>query len=397
MLRALGADAELHPEERPAAWFAVTLAVLAPPVTLAALLVVSLDAVIAWVVSVSLVAGLVAARRHGRRGVTDRLATVAAGREPVSTAPSVAAPAGDDDAIVSRSLWAVAGLATVLLTIGAHAFTRGGSVDRWWYLAFVRAFLVENRLGIADPLLGSGTSIVRFACNSWLAALAVWSRATTIDPVLLYERAAPLLLAPIALSATAMAVRALLGERRASIAAVVIAAVFWTSGGPFPALTRLPEDKILAILILVPVLWAAVVRAVQRPKLEAQRLVLVALAAVALATVHPLVFIIGLVTIAPALLLAEPRVAAAVALVLAMVAVVPVAVGLGAREQVEAAASLEAEEHPVGRVHLSRERVSEVGGFLRSSRVCSPTRSRPSRCSHCLFSRSAADAIARCS
>ena len=371
LLGALGADGELRPEERPAAYFAATLAVLALPAALAALRPIPLDAVVAWVVILALLAGGVVWLRTRKRGETDRLAAVAAQRKSASTALTSASPAdGADPAraadIVSvpLALWLAAGVAAVLLTLGAHEFTRGGSVDRWWYLAFVRAFLVEDRIGTADPLFGTGTTITRFACNSWLTALAVWSRVTTIDPVVIYERAAPLLLAPVALSATAMAVRALLGDRRLAVASVVIAAAFWTSGGPFPALTRLPEDKLLAVLVLVPVLWAAVVRAVQRPTAEPRPLALVALAAAALATVHPLVFVIGLVTIGPALLVARPRVAGTLALVLTVVATVPIAVGLGAREQAEAAASLEAEEHPVGRVHLSRERLSEVGGFL---------------------------------
>ncbi len=365
LLAALGIGTELRAEEKPATAFALTLALLAVPATVSAFRPVSLEIVLAALAVVSIVAGVVAWFRSRERAVEKRLASVAAGRK--SGVHPIDAPSSRDYAEASRlprGLAIAAVIAALLLAFGAHELTRGGSVDRWWYLAFVRGFLVDGKLGAADPVLGSGTPLARFACNSWLAALGVWARATTLDPVLLYERAAPFILAPLALSATACAVHALLRDRAASLAAVVIAAVFYTSGGPFPALARLPEDKLLAALVLAPVLWAQVLRTVERESIEPSRLALVMLAAIALATAHPLVFAISLVTVGPALLLARPKVAAAIALVLALAGVVPALVGFEAREQVSEAASISSSEHPVGRVHLSRDRLNELGGAL---------------------------------
>jgi hypothetical protein len=365
LLAALGTGTELRAEEKPATAFALTLALLAVPATVSAFRPVSLEIVLAALAFVAIVAGVVAWFRSHERAVEKRLASVAAGRK--SGVHPIDAPSSRYYAEVSRlprGLAISAVIAALLLAIGAHELTRGGSVDRWWYLAFVRGFLVDGKLGAADPVLGSGTELARFACNSWLAALAVWARATTLDPVLLYERAAPLILAPLALSATAGAVHALLRDRAASLAAVVIAAAFYTSGGPFPALARLPEDKLLAALVLAPVLWAQVLRTVERESIEPSRLAMVLLVALALATAHPLVFAISLVTVGPALLLARPKVAAAIALVVALAAVVPAVVGFEARRQVSEAASISSGEHPIGRIHLSRERLSEFGGEL---------------------------------
>ena len=366
VLAALGEDDALDIEELPATWFALTLAVLAVPATVAALVPIRLEFVFWWLGAVSLVAGGAAAVRLNKQALSARLAAAASRHEPLTPdAEEPPAPRSLVASTIPRGVAVAAAIATLLLTAGAYAFTRGGSVDRWWYLAFVRGFLVDGQLSTIDPLLGSGTSIARFACNAWLATLAVWARMTSADPVVLYERAAPLILAPLALSATASAVRSLLRDRAAALASIVIAAVYWCSGGPFPALTRLPEDKILAILILVPVLWAAVQRVVAQPQLILGPLATAGLAALALATVHPLVFVVGLVTVTPALLVARRRVAIALAVTIAFVAIIPVSVGLGAREQVAQAASVVAEEHPVGRIHASRERIESVDGALR--------------------------------
>jgi hypothetical protein len=306
----------------------------------------------------------VAVRRDPRQPLSP-----ATGSTPQEPAPLESTPIDKPRAATAkpwelRGLALAAGIATIALALGAYALTRGGSVDRWWYLAFVRAFLVEDALVAVDPMLGTATRLARFACNSWLAGIAAWARTTGVDPVLIYERAAPVLLAPLALSATASAVRRLLGDRRAGLAAIVIAAAFWTSGGPFPALTRLPEDKLLAALVLAPTLWASIVRIVDATSVTPAQLVVALLAALALATVHPLVFLIAMVTIAPTLLLARPRIAAGVALALLVIGTLPVAIGIGARAQLDEAASIESSEHPVGRIHLSRERVGEADGLL---------------------------------
>ena len=154
---------------------------------------------------------------------------------------------------------------------------------------------VAGPSALATVLLMSSSHPERWV--EWLTALTAWARVAAVEPYAIYERAAPLLLAPIAASATIFAARVVLDSRRLAVTAVVVAALFWTSGGMFPALTRLPEDKLLAAIVIAPVVWALVVGAVDAPRGSGgavARVIVVAAAAIALATTHPLVFGISL-------------------------------------------------------------------------------------------------------
>jgi hypothetical protein len=355
LLRAFRSRVALLPEERPAVWFVLSLACFSPVGMATILRSVSLELVLGWwfaTTALSAVAAGLCRERQRQKGGTG------------------SSDAGARDC-VGLPLAAMAVIALALLTYGAFCFTRGGSIDRWWYLAFVRSWLAENAVSARDPMLGAGTFLARFAGNAWLIALAAWSRVAAVEPFAVYERAAPLLLAPLAASATALATRVVLDSRRLAIAGIVVSTLFWTSGGIFPGLTRLPEDKLLAAVIVAPVLWALVVQAAQHEQDGRTRrgthLFLVAAAAVALATTHPLVFGISLVTVTPALLLARPRAAVVLALVLMATAALPAALGTSALDHVAAGESIDAADHPVGRIHLARNRVRQVGDDLQVS------------------------------
>jgi hypothetical protein len=344
LLRALAPRLELHPEERPALWFTLSLALLAPAAVVSIFVPLAIELALGWWIVVAAGSAMVAGRRREQ--------------------PCAGASGKDGDG-VGFALSAVAIAAILALTYGAYCFTRGGSIDRWWYLAFVRSWLSTGSISAIDPMLGEGTFLARFAGNAWLVALAAWARVAAVEPAAIYERAAPLVLAPLAASAAVFSTRAVLESRRLGVAAGVVAALYWTSGSMFPALTRLPEDKLIAAIIVAPVLWALVVANVTRQHDDASglraRILVVAAAAVALATTHPLVFGISLVTVAPALLLARPRVTLAIALALAVVATLPIALGASALDHVVEGESLTAAEHPVGRIHLARDRVRAIG------------------------------------
>jgi hypothetical protein len=145
----------------------------------------------------------------------------------------------------------------------AAASTAGSTACRSW--------LAAGAISALDPMLGEGTFLARFAGNTWLVMLAAWARIAGVEPSALYERAAPLLLAPLAVSAAALATRAVLESRRLAVTGVVVATLFWTSGSMFPALTRLPEDKLVAAIIVAPVLClspssSSRLRAAARPR-----------------------------------------------------------------------------------------------------------------------------------
>lgn len=359
-LRALAPRLELRPEERPALWFVSSLALLSPVALVAIVAPPSITVAVSWWLLTAVIAAALGGR--SRAALRGDLSTPGAGEHTRSKPDEVGLPVA-----------AAAAAAVSALTYGAFLFTRGGSIDRWWYLAFVRSWLASGSISPVDPMLGEGTFLARFAGNTWLVLLAAWSRVAGVEPSLLYERAAPLLLAPLAASAAAFATRAVLGSRRLAIAGVSIATLFWTSGSMFPALTRLPEDKLIAAVVAMPVLWGLVVVTVEggtgpgTAPLLARRLAVVAAAAIALATTHPLVFGLSLVTIAPALLLGRLRFAVVLALVLAATATLPVALGTAALEHVAEGESLGAADHPVGRIHIARDRVQVVGDDLQVS------------------------------
>jgi hypothetical protein len=355
-LRALSPRLHLWPEERPAVWFVLSLALLAPVAIASIVLPVSLELTLGWWFAVTATSAASAGLR---------------------SAPLRGAGPGHDDGTHRRDedrvdlpLAAMAVVAVIALVYGAFSFTRGGSIDRWWYLAFVRSWLAADSISALDPLLGTGAFLARFAANVWLTALAAWARIAAVEPFLLYERTAPLLLAPLAASAAAFATRVVLESRRLAMTSVVVASLFWTSGSIFPALTRLPEDKLIAAIIVAPVLWALVVAAVKESAAAGPlvtRVIVVAAAAIALAATHPLVFGIALITVAPALLLARFRTAVVLASVLATTAALPIALGVAALDHVAEGESLAAVDHPVGRIHLARDRVREVGNDIQVS------------------------------
>jgi hypothetical protein len=357
LTRALGLSAGLYPEEKPAVWAAFSLALLAIPATLSILAPIAVFSVaIVWTTAVALAATLLILDRTRSR----------------SMARSTGCGVGYARELASTGLVLIAVIVTVAVALAAWAYTGGGSIDRWWYLAFVQSWLTTGQIAAVDPFFGTETEMARFAGNAWLLMITLWSRATGLDPVYLYEHAAPVVLAPIALSAAAYSTRAALERRALGLLAVPLSALYWTSGGMVPALARLPEDKVVAALIVAPVLWAHVVRAIDASQSaagtrRAEYLVAIAVCAVALSSVHALIYGVALVLVFPSLLRARVSLALALAGVLAVASLLPVTIGASALDHIADAESVEAHEHPVGRIHLGRNRLEAVGDDFRIS------------------------------
>jgi hypothetical protein len=258
-------------------------------------------------------------------------------------------------------------LLAAALTAGALAWTERGSVDRWWYLGYVRAWS-EGTFSSSEPFLASGHVHPRFAFSSWLAGLAVWANLARVDPVWLYERAAPLMLIPTAFAAQLRFGRALFLSERVALFAALCAGLLWAGGGPVAVLSRAPEDKVLASVLITPVLWSAVVPALE--DIGRRNVWLAAAAAFALCTVHPIAFVVAGGAAAafaawtawrkPA---ARMRAAALVA-VLAAASLYPLASGALARsEYMDQGVAELAADHPVARVHRARERLISAPGL----------------------------------
>ena len=379
---ATGIRDQLAAAERPALYFVASVAVALPSFAIVAVAGTSLAA-FRPAFAVTLIALAVLAVRASRRA-------------PQPHGP--AQPHGQDRSHLPlhSTKWPTAPLPAIVLlmvaltTVGAWLLTATGSVDRWWYLAYVRHYLDAAAIGFAEPLLGSGFVHPRFTFNAWLFELAAWAGLAGVDPVWLYERACAPLLVPAAFSATFMLARSLFSSTRTAWSAALAAGLLWTSGTLFPALARMPEDKLLALLVVAPVTTAAIIRLLCGASSHAafrdsspdpppgspgsswlgrRRWLVVAAAAVAVqATTHALVYVIVLAVIVPFVLLmaarrhAGPAVAAAVLVLLAAGSAYPLLAGTSARAALRAdGAGHLRSDHPVARVHRGRDRLIALG------------------------------------
>jgi hypothetical protein len=265
-------------------------------------------------------------------------------------------------------------IATIALTVGAWLYTETGSIDRWWYLAYVRDFINSDAITGAEPFLGSGNVLARFAWNTWLLSFAAWAHFSATDPTALYEHASVIFLAPVAVSSAIFLGRATFDTWRMAMITGLCSILIWTSGTLLPAMTRLPEDKLLAILILAPVLIGTVVRAAVGglhgwPGLRRRNWVpVVAVAALAIATVHSFVYAVALIVAVPFLIMfainrqTNRSVAATLVTILLIFGGLSYGIGSAARDSVVATgATIENLDHPVVRVHMSQDRLVDIG------------------------------------
>ncbi len=289
--------------------------------------------------------------------------TVTAARRPQDR-PT--ANPGSEESRTEQLLWAaVLGMTALLLAAAAYRFTASASIDRWWYLAYVRSYLDAAAIGTAEPFLGTGLTHPRFSFQPWLMTLALWARQSAIDPIRLYETVAAPLLAPVALSAQWTLARAIFSDgasARLVNTATIMAGLLMLSAGPIPVAARIPEDKILAAAIGSPMLFAAAIRAAREHGTGS--LIITGALAVMLAIIHPLVLGLTLLVLIPWLALEmagrdiTPRRAVTLLCSLATGAALAAVIGAPAASALErSGARLSNPEHPVVRVHLARERL----------------------------------------
>jgi Flp pilus assembly protein TadD len=170
-----------------------------------------------------------------------------------------------------------------------------GTVDDWWDLAFVRSYVDRDALRFDEPMLGTQSIHPRFAWNSWLVLQALITRFSGVDSVDLQAQwMAPFVCCATVAANGLLAVTILGRERRWYVPVAMLAVPFWLYGTEaLPYFTRLHQDKFLAGLILVPGLVSVSAEYVKTG--GKQRLVLVALAAMAVASVHGLLCAIGMI------------------------------------------------------------------------------------------------------
>ncbi len=273
----------------------------------------------------------------------------------------------DEDA--GRLVIMLVALLVLLLTASAWNLTRTGSIDRWWYLAYVRGYMESGAVGLGEPFFASGHVPARFGFNCWLTAMAVWAKLASVEPAWLYERASPLLLVPLAFSSALFFGRSLFGPGRCAWLLVLASGLYWASGSLMPVSARMPEDKLLALLVMAPVTTGAFLSGLRRP--SHGRVGLMAAAAAAQATCHGLVYGLVLSVLVPFTLVAlaskQVRLALAGPLlaVLLLAASFPAYQGVQARNQLRSdGATMSVPDHPVVRIHHARGRLIEFDNGL---------------------------------
>lgn len=339
-----------------ALWFALSLALL------------SLAFVAALASSLSIAGGA---------AVTLALVAIAALAAPRS--PSAVTHLFDEAPAVRRDpseprWWApTAILLVAAAALAATWFAPVGSVDRWWYLAYVRHYAEAPVLDLAEPFLGTGEAFARFGPNPWLFALAIVSALTGSDPVFVYERIAPSLAAAACLSAAHGLATALFGAGARLRLSVAATALLWC-GGLLPVLARAGEDKILAQAALVPLacaLFLDVARTTSRAH-KRRRTMAFACVAMATAAMHALAYALLLAALAAlvaALALLRRGEAKRVRIAFAtacVIAIAPAMVGgVVERRLDDIGAVASRSDHPVVRVHEGRDRLLDLGGGAR--------------------------------
>ncbi len=296
----------------------------------------------------------------------------------LAPAPRSASAAADPSTQSTPAIQAVLAVLLIAAVIAAVVFAPLGSVDRWWYLAYVRSWLEAPALTLAEPFLATGRSFARFGVHPWLFGLALWSRMSGVDPVFLYERCAPVLVVLASCSAAFALARELFGSGRRVRLSVIATMLLW-SGSVVPVLARAGEDKVLAAAALLPLCIAAFLRIARAP--DRSGWILLAVAAAATAAVHALAYAFVLVILLPSAVALgtaperRRRMVAAGAL-LGVIAIAPAVSGLVVRERLaEIGAELSEPGHPVVRVHEGRGRLIEFpiagrsGGFVVSPRL----------------------------
>jgi len=153
------------------------------------------------------------------------------------------------------------------LALVSRARLRGGSNgDIWIYLAWVREFLVNDKLALYEPYFGRETSLSRAQINAWLLEQAGLSRISGIDPIaLVFDYLVPTLVVISLLAFYALARTLFKSEVAALLAGCLYALFFlvnlspetYAHGGEYPLeggfISRVAEDKFLARFLFLPV------------------------------------------------------------------------------------------------------------------------------------------------
>ncbi|MFN2426877.1 MAG: hypothetical protein ABR587_10585, partial [Candidatus Binatia bacterium] len=281
----------------------------------------------------------------------------------------------------------VVAVALLLPVTLAHS---GAKVDDWWDLSFVSGWLADGHVGFAqmalspDPDTRSSPVHPRFLWSVWLMMQAVVALVTGEPAWRVQAGALAAATVVLVVSSQAALARALFraSPHLAGLAAATVAmSAAWIWGTEaLPLFVRGYQDKLFAAFVLAPVLLALVVRSASGEADEEpgdgrrERLAwasAVGAAAVAIVSVHSLVFTMSLVTCTAALLAIHGRGVLAwlrgqgwLAAALVLPALYPIGQALALSVVFDdQGVSLASRDNPVVRAHLSLNRLIGAAGW----------------------------------
>jgi hypothetical protein len=195
-----------------------------------------------WIIIVAYAAGASAmmARHHFRRSPEE---TSSAG-EPI------------------RRSW---GIHTAVLALAAGAalvtLMTARDYDDWFYLAYIKDYVVGKPLGGGDAIFGAGLEApirIWFGAGWWTLE-ALLSKVSGIDPIAVHQTFMPLLVVPLAVLALFALSHELFRSLRIALLACCLQVLFYISSAfPYKSagwflFCRIAQDKAASLFVVVPV------------------------------------------------------------------------------------------------------------------------------------------------
>ncbi len=192
-----------------------------------------------------------------------------------------------------------AGLLILMLLVAVITALSGRDSDDWAYGAYLADTSENLPLMGSDPVLGPDIPVFpRQSLNLWLGVLGAGARATSAPVPIILQDQLPPVLAALAVAA-AFLLGTTLGKRPVWGLVTAAVLVLWTTMTPFHSqpgnglFYRISEDKYAAMLILGPVLFAGLMRLLER--LDRRIWIFGLLTGVGIAAVHPFTYVILLI------------------------------------------------------------------------------------------------------
>ncbi|MFC1800193.1 DUF6077 domain-containing protein [Candidatus Eisenbacteria bacterium] len=164
------------------------------------------------------------------------------------------------------------GLASVAIGSGFVTLFTQRDYDDWYYLAYIRDYVVNKPLGLENGIFGPAEPLApRFWFGGgWWALEALLSRVSGVDPITCHQVYLPLMLVAFAVLACFMLSRQIFRSQGAALAACSLQFLFYVSsafpfkGAGWSVICRIAQDKMVSCFVIVPVAVALAVKLINR-------------------------------------------------------------------------------------------------------------------------------------